>query len=262
MTVPASEAELVADHLFALGASAVSERPGDDGDAVLVADVDPALLAGSGLVFRVLDQDPAWSTAWHDTARAWTCGDRLEVRPVWVERPADADPDRIQVLLDPGATFGSGSHPTTRLCLVALEPLAPGSAMVLDVGCGTGVLGVAALALGAGALVAIDIDPDAVAATRRAVDLNGVAGRATVEPTPLAGVAGRFDLVLANLLLPVLEELGPELVAHLAPEGTLVISGLLEDQLDRATQALAPLEVVATLHDGDWVAATLAAPSK
>ena len=75
-------------------------------------------------------------------------------------------------------------------------------------------------------------------------------------------MAGRFDLVLANLLLPVLEELGTELVAHLAPEGTLVISGLLEDQLDRATQALAPLGVVATLHDGDWVAVTLAAPSK
>ncbi len=258
MVVDAADAELVADALFGLGATAVSERDGADGRVGLVADVDPAELVGAGWDVRLLDDDPSLHTAWHDRAVAWRCGERLVVRPVWVEpwTGPGAD-DLIEVLLDPGSTFGSGSHPTTRGCLTALEPFAPEAATVLDVGCGTGVLGVAALALGAGSLVAIDVDPAAVAATERAVELNGLTGRAAVSATPLQQVGGRFDLVLANLLVPIVEDLGPELVARLADRGTLVVSGLLPEQLDRALVALAPLRVVELRHEQGWVVALL-----
>jgi ribosomal protein L11 methyltransferase len=191
------DAELVADQLFGLGASAVSERTGRDGEVVLVADLDPAALDGTSLRARELQDDPTWATAWHDSAQAWRCGDRLVVRPVWVDPgPARPGVEEVEVLLDPDAAFGSGSHPTTRLCLAALEPLAPGTT-VLDVGCGTGVLGAAALVLGSTSLVAIDIDPAAVAATRRAGAQRG--DERVVSATPLRR-SRRFDLVLANLL--------------------------------------------------------------
>ncbi len=256
VTVAAGDAELVADRLMSLGASAVSERSTGD-DVVLIADVDPAVLVGTGWRVRVLQDDPSWATAWHDTARAWVCGERLVVRPVWVPRSQGLAEGRVDVVLDPGAAFGAGSHATTRLCLTVLERFAPASRTVLDVGCGTGVLGVAALALGAGTLVAVDIDPGAVSATSRAVELNGLGDRALVSAAPLAEVRGRFDLVLANLLVPIVEELGADLVAHLAPAGVLVVSGVLAEQQDRAVAALAPLRVAQVHRDDGWVALTL-----
>lgn len=259
--VAQEQAELVTDELFELGAAAVSEQPGAAGTVILVADVDPAAVAAAGWTHRVVAQDPAWATSWHDSARAWRCGERLVVRPVWVEAPAptpgDATADVVEVVLDPGPAFGSGSHESTRLCLELLEPLASGAGRVLDVGCGTGVLGVAALLLGAGTLVAIDIDADALEATRRAATLNGVAERTTVQDRPLGAVPGEFDLVLANLLVPIIEELGPDLVACLAPDGTLVVGGLLEDQVDRAVVALSPLQVRSRVASSGWVALTL-----
>ena len=263
MTVPAAEVELVADELFAMGASAVSETPAPDGSVGLVADVDPADLVGRDWQVEVLEAEASWTTGWHDAARAWRCGRRLVVRPHWVEPVRDAptgDEPPVEVVLDPGTSFGAGSHPSTRLCLAALEPLAPGAASVLDVGSGTGVLGVAALLLGADRLCAIDVDPAAVAATARAVELNGVSTRATVSDLALDEVPEPADLVLANLLLAVLEPLAPALVAHVAPAGALVLGGVLEDQLERAVAALAPLAPAQVLRDGDWVAAALRRP--
>jgi ribosomal protein L11 methyltransferase len=184
------------------------------------------------------------------------------VRPVRVDgaAPDEAAADAaVEVVVDPGTAFGSGSHASTRLCLAALEPLAPGARRVLDVGSGTGVLGVAALLLGPGTLVALDVDPGAVAATRRAVELNGVADRATVLDGSVSAVAGTFDLVLANLLVPIVEELGPELVARVAPGGAIVVGGLLDHQVDRAVAALSPLALSARRVEADWVALTLVA---
>lgn len=273
MTVPAAAAELVADELFALGASAVSELASHEGSVGLVADVDPLDLAGRDWQVQVLEPEASWETGWHGAAQAWRCGQRLVVRPHWVDpmtaaspaappggEPPPGDEPLVEVVLDPGTSFGAGSHPSTRLCLAALEPLAPNAASVLDVGSGTGVLGVAALLLGAGRLQAIDIDPAAVTATRRAVELNGVTAQATVSSSPLDDVPDRADLVLANLLLAVLEPLGPVLVDHVAPGGALVLGGVLAEQLDRAVAALAPLEVDRVLRDEDWVAAVLRRP--
>lgn len=260
--VDREQAELVADELFSLGASAVSERPGPGDSVVLVADVDPAAVRAAGWPCRVVTEDPAWATSWHDEVGARRCGERLVVRPVRVDgaAPDEAAADAaVEVVVDPGTAFGSGSHASTRLCLAALEPLAPGARRVLDVGSGTGVLGVAALLLGPGTLVALDVDPGAVAATRRAVELNGVADRATVLDGSVSAVAGTFDLVLANLLVPIVEELGPELVARVAPGGAIVVGGLLDHQVDRAVAALSPLALSARRVEADWVALTLVA---
>ena len=260
--VDREQAELVADELFSLGASAVSERPGPGHSVVLVADVDPAAVRAAGWPVRVVAEDPGWATAWHDGVGARRCGERLVVRPVWVAAAGpevDAVDGPVEVVVDPGAAFGSGGHASTRLCLAALEPLAPDTRRVLDVGSGTGVLGVAALLLGAGSLVAVDLDAEAVAATRRGVALNGVVDRATVLDGSVSAVEGTFDLVLANLLVPIVEELGPELVARVAPGGAIVVGGLLDHQVDRAVAALSPLGPEASTVEADWVALTLVA---
>lgn len=241
----ATGSELVADRLFSLGASAVSEMDRDlpvgDQRQRLVADLPVAALdalTGAGLTFALLEVDPTWNDTWRDHAVAVPVGERLILRPEWV--PAVRSPgglgDRIEVVLDAADSFGSGSHPTTRLCLAAVERLVQPGDRVLDVGSGTGVLGVGALLLGAGSLVAVDVDPAAVIATRRTAELNGVVDRVVeVSDRRLGDVVdelGPFDLVVANLLIPIIEDLGPDLSRAVAPGGRLVLGGLLDDTHD------------------------------
>ncbi|MBS1838759.1 MAG: 50S ribosomal protein L11 methyltransferase, partial [Actinobacteria bacterium] len=234
----------------------------------LVADLPARALDRLDGPYEVLEHDPSWDDAWRDHATAVPVGDRLLLRPEWVTaEPADAG--RVEIVLDAAHAFGSGSHPTTRVCVEALEGLADelAGARVLDVGSGTGVLGVAALVLGAGSLVAVDVDSPAVAATDRTAELNGVSDRLVeVSSRTVAEVSadhGPFDVVVANLLIPIIETLGPDLAAAVAPGGRLILSGLLADpslrQVDRALAAIGSSEVwetgggrAADLHG--WVA--------
>lgn len=260
--VPRDQAELVADRCFALGASAVAEHPARGAAVALVADLPAAAVAELGLAARVLEPEQAWTTGWREHARARRVGDRLLVRPPWCDAGDLGGPDVVEIVVDPGDAFGSGSHETTRSCLVELERLGASgrltsSTRVLDVGCGSGVLGVAALLLGAGAVVAVDVDPAAVTATAAVARANGVADRLRVQGTPLADVPGRFEVVLANLLIPVIEELGPSLVDHLAAGGHLVVGGLLAEHRTRAEAALEGLEVVAVGGEGQWLTLVL-----
>lgn len=282
LTVAEHDVELVADQLFQLGASAVTEAGRGAAGVELITDVAPEVLRAHGLHATPLA--PVDVGDGQGPAQARRCGERLVLRPRGAAPLADeqdgggrlhtddrrpdepcADEPRadgtVEVLLDPGTAFGAGSHASTRCCLAALEPLAPGSPRVLDVGCGTGVLGLAALALGAGSVRAIDVDPAAVEATRRAALLNGTAERVVVDTAPLDQVDGRYDLVLANLLLPVVESLADELVRHLAPGGVLVVGGLLGTQVPRALAALEPLAERDRRTEQDWVAVALAAPA-
>ncbi len=134
---------------------------------------------------------------------------------------------------------------------------------MLDVGSGSGVLAVAAALLGASEVRCHDITPDAVEATARSAASSGVADRVhpSLEPVEHADPGEGFDLVLANLLIPIIEALGSTLVAAVAPGGRLVVSGVLVDQRERAIRACAPLVVVDERRDGDWVALVLAHPS-
>jgi ribosomal protein L11 methyltransferase len=263
--VPVEQAEVLADRLFCLGASAVAETAIQEGIVTLVADVDPSSVVGSDWAAaspRVLADDRGWLTAWHETAQIWACGRSLEIRPVWLADDAAAPSDRVTVLVDPGAAFGAGSHPTTRGCLAALEPLAPVARRVLDVGSGTGVLGAAALLLGAQELVALDVDAAAIQATAATLAANGIGDRAQVATGPIQEVPGTFDLVLANLLVAVLDDLGPAIVERLALDGVAVLGGLLVDQRDRALAAVRPCVVLEEhVDDQGWLTVVIARPT-
>jgi ribosomal protein L11 methyltransferase len=163
----------------------------------------------------------------------------------------------VDVVLDAADAFGSGSHPTTRLCLAQVERLARPGDRVLAVGPGTGVLGVAALLLGAGHLPALDVDPAAVRATAGTARLNGVADRAQASATPLAQVSDRFELVVANLLIPAIEQLGTDLARVVEPGGHLVVSGVLAGQVHRVSAAVGAAPASVTGEDG-WAALVFA----
>ena len=179
----------------------------------------------------------------------------LVVCPAWVRR--DDAPGEIVLRIEPGATFGMGNHPTTRLCLAALRRLVTPGCSVLDVGCGSGVLAVAACRFGAQFATGIDIAPAAVPVTSANAVANGVEALVTVSTTPLDEVGGTYDVVVANILAPALVALAVDLRRVLAPSGSLVISGVLEHAHRHVIEALAPLRVVSTDVLDGWAAVTL-----
>ena len=169
--------------------------------------------------------------------------------PSWHQPPAGA---RQVMRLDPGLAFGTGTHPTTRMCLrwLARRPADADLSRVLDYGCGSGILAIGAAMMGARQIDAVDIDPAAVQATRDNASQNGVG----LQPG-LPGLAqGTYSLVLANILATPLKLLAPLLTAHLAPGGWLVLAGILARQADEISQAYAPLLDVRVADEEDgWV---------
>jgi ribosomal protein L11 methyltransferase len=174
--------------------------------------------------------------------------------PSWHEVPPGAE---RTIRLDPGLAFGTGTHPTTRLCLRWIAEHAQPWARVLDYGCGSGILAIGAALHGARAVEAVDVDPAAVETTRANAQANGVA----LTAAPPDAAHGRYDLVLANILAQPLKLLAPLLAGHLASGASLVLAGILERQADELRHAYAPwcaIDVAAT-QDG-WVLMTGAAP--
>ena len=174
--------------------------------------------------------------------------------PSWHEPPAEA---RTVIRLDPGLAFGTGTHPTTRMCLRWLARAAPTDATrwtrVLDYGCGSGILAIAAAKLGARGVDAVDIDPAAVHATADNARRNGVTLRAALPDGPEAA-PGTYPLVLANILATPLKLLAPLLAGHLAPAGWLVMAGILERQADDLREAYAPhLSIDVLDHEDGWI---------
>jgi ribosomal protein L11 methyltransferase len=248
------------DVLWRLGALAIEERPGG-GETVLTTAFPSdrataaaaARVAALGFSAAVVDVDEGeYLDAWRPHATAVRVG-QLVVEPAWL--PSTALPGEVAVRIDPGRSFGSGGHATSRLVLAALVRHVSTGCTVLDVGCGSGLLGIAAALLGAGRITAIDVDPEAVTATRANAGRNGVA--IDVSSTPLATIEGTFDVVVANILAPVLLALAGDLVRVVAPGGVLVVSGLLAGRSDHVAQALAPLVVDRTDGLDGWVAVTL-----
>jgi ribosomal protein L11 methyltransferase len=173
--------------------------------------------------------------------------DVLWVGPHWHITPdAFRQPPRWHLSIDPGMAFGTGGHPTTQLCLEALltifsQPSASAPTQVLDLGCGSGILAIAAAKLGARHVLAVDIDPMALQTTRRNADINGVAAQLTVADarTP---IPNSFDLVLANILAQPLKLLAPMILGAVASHGGLVLSGLLTRQEDEVRAAYAAID--------------------
>jgi len=198
-----------------------------------------------------------WTDAWKAHYVAQRIG-RVVIVPSWVEEPIR--PGEVSVTLDPGMAFGTGLHPTTRGCLHLLQALTPMPSTVLDVGCGSGILALAALRLGAERAVGLDTDPLAVAATLENAERNGLAGRLVASAgSLLESPDERYPLVLANLVAAVLVDLAPRLAAHLAPGGTLLAGGILAPRADAVLHALraAGLQVTDRREDGEWVSLRL-----
>lgn len=181
---------------------------------------------------------------------------RVWIVPSWHEPP---DPDACIIRIDPGVAFGTGTHPTTRLCLAWIDThLVPGS-RVLDYGCGSGILSICAARLGAASVMGVDIDPQALVTARDNAARNGVHAQYTApEALPPGGPAPAFDLVVANILANPIMLLAPTLLRHLEPDGTLLLSGILERQADDVVAAFAAadpgMRLQAAGHDEGWIA--------
>ena len=199
-----------------------------------------------------------WAEAWKAYFPVLRVGRRLVIRPTW--RRHRREPDDVVLALDPGMAFGTGLHPTTRLCLAALEGLADqgivAGGRILDVGCGSGILAIAALKLGAASAIGVDTDPIAIEATLANARRNRVVRRLRARQGSLPSDAPGSDLVLANLIAGVLVPLAPLLRDELRPGGTLVASGIFVDREAEVRTAFeaAGLTVVGRLAEGDWVA--------
>lgn len=259
---PTSGAELVADVLWGAGATAVSEEPLDS-DTVLTAGF--ASLTDAQAAAAHLPKgweaeveaagDPWWLDAWRAGAEPVQVGRLVVVPAVGVVRPP-VPPHGVLVVIDPRRSYGWGGHPTTRLALAAVEALVEPGSRVLDVGTGSGILAVAASALGAREVVAVDLDPTAVTVTRENADANGVVVHARTGSVEAAD--GTFDLIVANLGgLRVVEQLAPAMRERLAPGGRLVVSGLLAETVDAAEKVLLPLPVIDRAHDQEWACLTV-----
>lgn len=266
VTVAAPEVELASDALWGLGVVAVEERDAANGtvelwtaigdDLTQIADAAAALPAH--WAWRTVEVDERVADTWRVHARPTMVADDVAVCPAWID--ADLSQVATVIRIDPGPTFGMGDHPTTVSTMLALRRVLVAGASVLDVGCGSGVLAVAAVAFGARSAVGIDISPAAEAVTARNAERNGVADRVSASTTPLADVMGTYDVVLANILAPALVSLAPHLVRVTAPSGSLVISGLLADHHEHVVAALTPLVAVHTIERDGWVAVTLRRP--
>jgi len=215
------------------------------------------------LVVREVDE-AAWTSAWRASFPLLRVGRRLVIRPSWRRHRAHAD--EVVVSLDPGAAFGTGLHPTTRLCLLGLEALSDDGLLdgrrVLDVGSGSGILALAALGLGASRVTAVDRDPLAVEATRRNARRNGVARRLTARLGSLPVDEEPFDVVVANLVASILVELAAGLYGATRPGddrpgsgGRLLIGGIFagrEPEVRRAAAA-AGFRLLRRWTEEDWV---------
>ena len=264
VSVHEAEVELASDVLWSLGVVAIEERPalqlvelwtslGDDTDA-LSAVLSQRLGAWP---WRFVQVDESVADNWRAYAEpVWVDSD-LVICPSWVSFEAVAG---VTVLhIEPGSTFGLGDHPTTILSMRAVRAALVSGATVLDVGCGSGVLAVGACVLGASEATAIDISPASVPTTEANAAANGVADLVHVSTTPLAQIDRTYEIVVANILGPVLIELADDLRRVLAPSGVLIISGLLAARHRPVEEALRPLRTLSIATYNGWAALTLAA---
>lgn len=257
LDVSEAEVELAADALWQGSPSAVGEEPLGGGRVRLTADVLHPGRIDPRWPVEVLALDGA---AYLDEWRAWAApvrvGRRILLQPAWLPRAGERDGDLV-IVLDPGRSFGSGSHASTRLVLTVLEDVIAGGERVLDVGCGSGVLAIAACRLGAAAAVALDIDPAAVEVTQSNAAANGVGDRLAASPDGLGAVADTFDVVVANIGVRVLSDLAPALVERLRPGGLLVLAGLLVDQADEVVARCRGCAEVERRAEDGWSAPVL-----
>lgn len=227
--------------------------------ALFDADRDPALILAAlqqlGLEAKAhhhetLD-DQVWERTWMDDFAPMRFGERLWIVPSWSEAP---DPQAVNLKLDPGLAFGTGTHETTALCLEWLDRADLQGKAVLDFGCGSGVLAIAALLLGAGNATGTDIDPQALTASEDNARNNGVADGLSLYLPENLPAEYRCDVLVANILAGPLVELANQLAGYCRPGGTLALSGILAEQAESVRAAYTPwFDLNPTTQQGDWV---------
>ncbi|AXV64326.1 MULTISPECIES: 50S ribosomal protein L11 methyltransferase [Pseudoalteromonas] len=220
----------------------------DMDSVVAVLKAEPTL--ADKLVYKIEQlEDKDWEREWMDNFHPIKFGERLWICPSWRDIP---EPDAVNVLLDPGLAFGTGTHATTALCLKWLESQDLTGKTVVDFGCGSGILGIAAIKLGAERMIGIDIDPQAIEASRDNAERNGVADKLEVY-LPEDQPDFSADVVVANILAQPLKELHEVILGLLKPNGKIAMSGILEEQAQSVADVYAPflaLDEIAV--EGEW----------
>lgn len=224
------------------------------------ADIDTEILAqqltsqlpDSIVVTKRLEplEDKDWSRVWMDDYHPMQFGENIWIVPSWSEPP---EPTAVNILLDPGLAFGTGTHPTTSLCLQWLDGQSLANKHVLDYGCGSGILAIAAAKLGAEKITAIDIDPQALLATQNNAERNKVTQLISTH-LPMDLASSSYDMLLANILAGPLAELADMLCTALRSGGSLVLSGILPEQADKVAEAYRRhCDISEPVQQGDWI---------
>lgn len=266
VTVPESDEELAADRLWQLGVEAVGIGQVVDGMVELWTSVG----ATEESIRRAVDRlDPTWTwrtadvvtpvETWREHVGPTWYGKTGVVVPQWQADRLDAGADVLVTLIEPASSFGLGDHPTTRLSLGTLTDYLAGHhvSSVLDVGCGSGVLGIVAAQRGVTTIRSTDISAGAVEATVANARLNGVTDQIEVDMAELATISGPYDVVVANILAPVLVSMAVDLRRLTAADGVLIISGILGDDHQHVIDALAPMQVEHATIDAGWASIQL-----
>jgi ribosomal protein L11 methyltransferase len=208
--------------------------------------------------------DQNWMETWKQHYKPIPIGNRLMIVPVWLDSP---EPDRIAIRIDPGMAFGTGTHPTTQLCLALMEKIfesrIPNNEYrLIDIGCGSGILSIAALKLGASSALGVDIDPDSIKNSRQNADVNGIGSELILGQGSVNEIlAGKFafksaPLVVANILAPVIIRLFEAGLADMIePNGAVILSGILQEQSQSVIEAAQAkgLRMTEGRQMGDWV---------
>lgn len=269
--------ESISDRLWILGASGIEERDATTLEksahetTLLIASFDheenaeaaigelsalPEVGDSVSLEFVVGDE---WRDGWREYFKPTLVSPRILVRPSWEEA---SPPEGARVLvIDPGNAFGSGLHETTRLVLREVDARVQPGEPILDVGCGSGILSIAALLLGAKSAHGTDIDPIALDTTLENAELNGVASKMSVGGADLDDITGNYPLVLANIQAHVLIPMAPQLISKVRAGGTLILSGVLAGQVDDVVPAFVDMHLEGVREDGEWRAIVLSKTS-
>jgi ribosomal protein L11 methyltransferase len=276
--VPEELADEVSALLFELGAAGVEERDattlarGAPGRVTLVASFEGGDDARAAVAELPQEWSPrieevvgdAWRDEWKRHFEPFRLCGTLVVRPPW--REYEPGPGEEVLVLEPGRAFGTGLHETTSLVAEVMAGHDMRGAHLLDVGCGSGILALAALKLGAASARAVDVDPDAVLVARENAERNGLAHEVVADETPVQALVERYEVVLANIEAKTLVELAPALVARVKPGGLLVLSGILAPavapaQLSDVRAAYGAMREERVVTRGEWVAVVLRAAS-
>ena len=220
---------------------------------------------GACVIEESQTEDVDWVNNWKQYFHQFYIDDILVI-PSW-EKVEEKDSDKLVIHIDPGTAFGTGMHETTQLCIRQLKKYVKDDTMILDVGCGSGILGMLALKFGARYSVGTDLDPCAIDATHENMEVNGI--RKDQYEVMIGNIIddkavqdkagyGKYDIVAANILADVLVPLTPVIVNQMKPGGIYITSGIIEDKEETVAQAVkaAGLEVLEVNHQGEWVSVT------